>query len=242
MTNGNIEINHPYILDAIRYHRFGAVVEVTNGMFNPAKRQEKKKLVLDGKRLLKKAVGDSAQIAGGLAYIKSNVPQINELDFSIQIADYNPIILDDIVAKLLQSDMIMDKDKQFLDRLVTMAANSRHLSLRSLLNPTRRTYKRLRKDMRQTYNDDVCKVKGALLELYVAQLFSKEINYDSVIVIGQTLRDMKVRPDRTLHTDLIIAAPISGFRQALERMVERYAPRKTQRINVEYSSGSELSD
>ncbi|MBW2997880.1 hypothetical protein KY349_06075 [Candidatus Woesearchaeota archaeon] len=234
MTNGNIEINHPYILDAIRYHRFGALVEVTNGMFNIAKRQEKKKLVRDGRKLLKKAVGDSAQVVGGLAYIKSRVPGIKELDFSIKIADYSPVVLDGIVAKLLETDMVSAKDKQFLERLVTLAENSRHLSLRSLLNPTRRTYKRLRKDMRHTYNDDVCKVKGALLELYVAHLFSKEINYDSFIVIGTTLRDRKVRPDRTLHTDLIIAAPKSGFRQALEKMVERYAPRKTQRIRVKY--------
>ena len=89
MVNGGIECSNPRILDAIRYHKLGVLVEVTNGITSPAKRQWKKRQVRGGRALLQKSVGDSAKIFGGLALIKDTEKRIRELDFLIQIKDYN---------------------------------------------------------------------------------------------------------------------------------------------------------
>ncbi|MBU2560748.1 MAG: hypothetical protein KKD17_00470 [Nanoarchaeota archaeon] len=232
MTNGNIDISNPFILQAIRYHKFGALIEVTNGVLNLDKRQEKKRQVKRGTELLKKAVGDSAEIAGGLALIKTDVPQIKELDFFIQIAGYNSQILDEVADRLLATDFLNDKDKETVQRLIQLAENRRHLTLRALLNPTAETYRRLPVSMRATYNDDVCRVKGAVLEVYVARLMRQVMNYDAVFALGTTIRDPEVVPKRTAYTDIIIASPKSEFKHALERLVDAYASRRSQEIQV----------
>ncbi|MBN1544141.1 hypothetical protein JW898_01615 [Candidatus Woesearchaeota archaeon] len=237
MTNGNVDISNPFILQAIRYLKFGALIEVTNGMLHMDKRQEKKRQVKRGKALLQKSVGGSAEIAGGLALIKNEVPEIRELDFSVQIAGYNPQMLYEVTERLLATDFIDDRDKETVRKIMDLAENRRYLTLQALLNPTAETYRRLPRSMRAGYNDDVARVKGAVLEVYVARLMKQALNYDSVFALGTTLKDREVVPERTIHTDLIIAAPKPDFKNALERLVEIYSSRKTQEIKVVFNEG-----
>ena len=242
-----IEISDPHILHYIRKYHFGALIEIKNGMPNLQRRQDTKRQVRRGRAILQRAVGDDSQIAGGLAIIKptrkgrkKKIPDIKELDFLIEIEDYNPTILIGVAENLVRNghDLLGEEDKEFLDRLMQLSERRYDLSLRSLLNPTPYTYSRLREETVREYNERLQKIKGAVLEMYVQRLFrrvmpfantSRQTNY--YIAVEVSMRDKKFAADRDTSTDLVIAAPRRDFTRALDTLVERYHARR-QRISV----------
>ncbi|MFC1754470.1 hypothetical protein ACFL96_13935 [Thermoproteota archaeon] len=239
----NIEISNADILDAIRKYHFGAMIEIKNGMPTLQRRQGAKRQVIRGRKILQKAVGDDNRVVGGLATIKPekkrgsiNIPTIKELDFRIEITDYNPTLLTAVVESSLRngSDLLNKKDKKFLDLLLGMAEHRQDLSLRTLLNPTGYTFSRLSHHMRSTYVEDVAKIKGAVLELYVQRLFSRAMPNDKYMSATEVrMRDKTFAADRDTCTDIIIAASRKDFLTALDTLVSKYHA-KTQRITVDY--------
>jgi hypothetical protein len=234
MSNGNVEITNPYILDAIRYYKFGALIEVTNGLHDMSKRQEKKRQVKRGKEFLMKAVGDSAQIQGGLALIKTNVPEIKELDFYLQMEDYDPRLLDTVVSNLLETGQIEGSDRKVLEDLIERSRRT-GMPFHHLLNPTRQVYRSMPAPLRRTYNDNLCAIKGTVLERYVAQMIGREMDFDHAMVLGARMKDTDASQGRTADTDILIAASATNFRSALERIAEKYSQRD-RRITVTFNS------
>ncbi|MBI2668546.1 hypothetical protein HYX14_01760 [Candidatus Woesearchaeota archaeon] len=215
----NVYISNQRILDAIHYHRFGAVVEVTNRVTSKSKRQEKKRQVVRGKDLLQRAVGDSTQIIGGLALIQYTQAEIKELDFMLRMADYNPRLLKGSISRLLETERHLNSENfSYLSALMAEADGKDDTFIRTKLNPRQKG----------PYDNRLAQVKGSVLEFYVRELFAESLPENTVFALGTRMSDNshKVCPD------LIVAASSTEFRRGLENLVHNYTGQ--QRITVAY--------
>jgi len=222
MANGGIEISNPRILDAIREHRYGVLIEITNSIPARQKREDKKRQIKTGNALLQKAVGDSAKISTGIALIRNNEKEIKELDYLIRIKDYDVPLLWRASSRLLETNYLGEKDAKKLSNWMRLADNTGHHYLRSKLNPQGSDISRIPRGERKSYMDNLCKIKGSVLEFYVRELFGLVLMEDSAFALGAELRDTQVNPNQICYTDLIIAAPESEFNLGLEKIVKMY--------------------
>ena len=112
-----VNFSDPVVERAIFYHRFAALVEVTNGIIDPIRRQEKKKQIKKGKRLIESRFGDEVEVVGGLALIRNTEKEIKELQDRIQnhIREHKAIVnKEDWGAGKFKRDMIKDLKNQVL--------------------------------------------------------------------------------------------------------------------------------
>ena len=230
------------ILHAIKKNRFGAVIEVTNGLYNNSKRQEKKIQLKKAKRLLEESVGDDVQIVGGLALIKtgSGVKGINELDFRIHISDYNSTTLAFAVNEVLSGKVLPENHKRYLDSLVEYVERTRRCGLRQILNPTGRVFSNIGLVNGKSYNFYIPQIKGAVLEMYVKRVFRRVLphNKNQRLVTELRMRENKSYGDCAV-VDLLIATGRGDFRNALETLEQKYA-QKSYRITVSYPTSDWL--
>jgi len=236
MVDSRIEVSNQRILDRIRYHQFGVLIEVANGITFPQKRQEKKKQVVNGRNIIQKAVGDSAEIFGGLAVIKYTEEPIKEIDVQISIPQYDEVILYKSAELVLESSYYLDQQYLNLLALALRSVDNGNIILGEYLNKSFQTKSTAKKNIHQrSYLDILGKVKGAVLEYYVRELFEQALSAQHTFALGTTFRDLEVRPQRLYHTDLIIAAARTDFSSALENITRQYSGRN--KISVEFPSG-----
>ncbi len=208
----------------IRYYKHVALVEVTNGIINGDRRQHKKKQVREGRRILNLAFGDEVQISGGIALFKNTQKKIKELDFAIEIGNYVPSLLGQVVDGILHSDDINEADKKYIRKLM-----GGFRSLRSHLNPP----PSIRRTLSKGTIDRISHIKGLILENYVAALFKKVIHpnfYD--VSIRSKITNYRNSPSKDFLPDLLIATLPKMFQQALDDLVNKYSGR--QRIAVKF--------
>ena len=230
MVNGGIEITNSRILDKIRYHKFGAVVAVTNGIINPERRYETRKQVKNGKSILEKAVGDSAKIQGGLALIRNTEEDITDLDFVLQILDYEPRLLLKISERTLKNNLLDKEDAGYLSRILNISNMAGPEYLMGLLNQNRRRtrFGPRRGRKKYPYNDQsLAKIKEVILKNYVKALFNRVLENDHSFGLDITMRDQQVCPDKEYHADMIIAADQSDLVRGLDKLVKMMAEVKT---------------
>ena len=206
---------------AIAYHKFVALVEVTNGITQPWKRQEKKKQVKKGRKIMKKAFGDEVQVSGGLALIRNTQKSIKELDFLIEVPQYHFGVLSCVIDELLKTDYLNERDQFYLKALANHPR-----TLLEKLNPPAHT----RKGTSQEYIDRLSHIKGAVLEHYVKELFDQVLEHEYTFSLGTKITDYEPTPQQTIETDLLIACPPTMFEESLERLTKLYSGR--QRIKV----------
>lgn len=212
--------NQDEILEAIRYHDFGVIFEVTNGITHIIRRQDKKKQIRLSKQIVQTAVGDAAEIHSGLALFKNNQPPIKELDYLLKINDYNPTLLFDVAEQVVYSPLLNKNDK---DHLGGMLKNSWRFG------PERfRQYFSPNQPISMHYKG-FQRIKGLVLEHYVKELFVGVLKARHSFAMGSVLYS---KPTRSTEADIIIAADKSDFMQGLEQLTTKYNRR--QRISVQY--------
>jgi len=229
----DITFSDQEIEQAIAYHKFVSLIEVTNGITLPQKRQEKKKQLKKGKSLIEKRFGDEVDVVCGLALIKNTQREIKELDFSIKIPQYNSVILYKVLEDILSSDFLKKEEKDYLK-----AISESPMGLASKLNfnhvsssKRKRRGMILRNSEYKRKGELFAKIKGVILEHYVGHLFDIVMEGDYKISLRTDITDFEKNPNEAAYTDILIAAPPAGFRSGLENLAEMYSGR--QRIKVE---------
>ncbi len=222
-----IVVNNALILDAIRYHRFGAIVQVTNGIHSRGSRNNQKRQVKRGKLLLEQAVGDAAVIEGGVAVIKNNQKRISDIDFFIEINNSDPQLLRRAAEECLESQSYLRPgDHNYLSRIVSRSYRFGVAEISRALSTTSGRY------VNQDWENRLFRIKDKVLGQYVRTLFGDALQDHHVFALGAELRDQD--QPRSVTTDLIIAANPSDFEIALTRISERYKKGNLS-IRVDYS-------
>ncbi len=243
MVNGGIEISHPRILDKIRYHKFGVVVAVTNGIVSPERRVEVRKQIKTAKSVLEKAVGDAAQINSGLALVRNTEKDIADLDFLLQIPDYNPGMLLQVAEGVLENNSLQGADARYLSDLLRLSDLSGPDYLMGLLNQNRQltSLGSRRKRTKYPYNNqNLARVKEVVLEQYVRSLFESVLHNAHAYALDVTMRDTEVRPDKSYHADLIIAADSTDFYRGVEAL-HKILPKQEPVSSRSYRGRAKLS-
>lgn len=216
-----ISFSNPEIERAIADYRFVALIEVTNGITKPQKRQEKKKQVKRGKEILKNAFGEEVRVSGGLALIKNTQKLIRELDFVIEIPTYNLERLYWVVEALSQSSSLQEVDRFYLKHFLNQPQR-----LVETLNPP--SY--LGRSESKEYRDRLGRIKGTVLEHYVKQLLEQSLDANHRFAIGTEITNQMTKPEQQVSTDILLACPASAFEDCLEDMVERCSGRQKIRV------------
>jgi hypothetical protein len=214
-----ITSNHR-ILEAIRYHDFGVIFEVTNGITHIFRRQDKKKQIRLSRRIIQTAVGDAAEINSGLALFKNNQPPIKEVDYLLKINDYNPSLLFDVAERVVNSPSLSTTDKDYLGNLLQNSWRFGPERFRKYFSPNRPL---------QVHYKGFPRIKGAVLEHYVKELFVGVLQQQHSFAMGSLLYEKRTK---STEADIIIAADKSDFMQGLEELTTKYNNR--QRVSVKY--------
>ena len=224
----NITFSDPIVERAIFYHKFVALVEVTNGIINPLRRQEKRKQIKTGRELIESRFGDDIQVVGGLALIKNTENPIKELDFQVHVPQYNLRVLYNVLEEILVCPYLTEEQKE---RVKLMSETSMGLA-HNLTAPVNKRKRTFRRQITPESEDSLAKIKGVVLEYYVKELLEEVI--DSTFGLVTSLRTTIQRPGNQNYTqstpDLLFACPPAIFYEGLERLANRYSGK--QKISV----------
>jgi len=225
-----VNFSDPVVERAIFYHRFAALVEVTNGIIDPIRRQEKKKQIKKGKRLIESRFGDEVEVVGGLALIRNTEKEIKELDFQISIPQYNLRVLYGVLDEILLGPHLTPQQKEKVEE---MSDTSRGLAyhLTAPLNQRKRV-----PGIRTTKDEEdaLGKVKGVVLEYYAKALLEEVIDPTFGLVISLRTDIKRSGDPRYNHStpDLLLACPQLAFYEGLERLADKYSGKQKIQIKV----------
>lgn len=226
----DVTFSDPIVERAILYHKFAALVEVTNGIIDPIRRQEKKKQIKKGKKLIESRFGDDVEVVGGLALIKNTEKPIKEVDFQINIPQYNLRVLYGVLEEILSCPYLTPEQKEKVEEMSdTSRGLAYHLTAplhqRKRVPGTRTT---------RSEEDKLGKIKGVVLEYYVKSLLGEVI--DSTFGLVTSLRtDIKKSGDPRYNRstpDILLACPQLAFYEGLERLAEKYSGRQEIKIRI----------
>ena len=224
----NITFSDPIVERAIFYHKFVALVEVTNGIIDPRRRQDRRRQIKVGKELIQARFGDDVQVVGGLALIKNTEKPIKELDFHVNIPQYNLRVLYNVLEEILSCPYLTEEQKA---RVESMSETSMGLA-HNLTAPINKRKQTSRAQITPESEDALAKIKGVVLEYYVKELLEEVI--DPTFGLVTSLRTTIQRPGNQNYTqstpDLLFACPPAIFYEGLERLANRYFGR--QKISV----------
>ena len=210
-----VVVDNALILDAIRYHRFGVAVQVIHGIQTIGSRTTQKRKVRQAKMLLEEAVGDTSVIKGGVATTQNNQRSIGELDFSLQVNNYEPQLLRTVAKRCLESSKYLrEGDQRELSRIVSKSYTSGAYEIVKALSSTPG------KGERGDSVNRLCRIREKVLVRYVHALFESTLSDHHVFAIGANLQNRY--ESRTINTGLIIAANPSDFDLALRRISGRH--------------------
>lgn len=217
-----ISFSNPNIERAIWDYKFVALIEVTNGITKPQKRQEKKKQIKRGRKIIELAFGEEVQVSGGLALIKNTQKDIRELDFLIEIPGYHLGFLCQVVDQLLATNYLDPTDRFFLQKL-----SDQPRTLVERLNPA--SYRR--DEFGKEYLDRLSHIKGAVLEHYVAGLLKHIFKQDYTISIGTEVVNLESPKTQRVCTDILLACPPGLFKESLDELTQVYSGRQKIKVN-----------
>ncbi len=211
--------NRNLIVEGLRTFKFGATIEVTNGISKENNYRDKAQQSLNAKSYLEHLTDRDVLVATGLAYIKSNTaPDYSKkINVLLNVEKYKQKKLKSVLEKSLDSCGLRKKERGLVEKILKVHTPDWPLQeFISCVNGELKVCAGYLGIPPAEYKESLADIKGVVMELYIQSLFEEELA-KKITFRRHKYKHKGIKSD----ADVIVICPEHRFYGALQRLDQR---------------------